>query len=1292
VQCALFRYSAEFCLLISMLHCPYSMNRLSSIFVLAASACSAVNGAFAVNVIWDGSAGDDSFINAANWNVSGVDTLPGESGDPLDNAIIQNGDVPALIGAQQHDPGVVGGDEAVGLYDITVRNGSGLIVDTSSSDAFVELNAISLGRNGTGALSTVSHTNGAVDATAVFIGGVSSGSARYEISGGSLESQQFVQIDEGGVFQITGQSAMVSLGSGGAAVNPGLGDLRVNAGGTLKFTLGTTGVSAVAVSSDLEVDAAASLVIDCNAYTGGVQTIPLVNIGGVGGVSGSEFTPENISIVNLDASLTAEITYGSDRMDLVLASDPFGVENSKVEALGGLTTAPAVYTDDQTPGAAAIIASTNARQEIYFDALDYKGNPTRVYAYIDIPDTATVGNPVPGVVLVHGGGGSAFSEWVDRWVARGYAAISIAVEGQSEETTSATAQQIANGEATSLGYLKHGMSGPERVAIYHDSAEALEDQWMYHAVADTVLANSLMRSLPEVDASKVGIMGVSWGGVITSTAIGIDDRFAFAIATYGCGHKYDIPNQYGSALVDNQLYRKVWDPILRMDQATMPSMWLSWPEENNFSLDAQAATYHRVGGSYVVSLIPGLGHGHPFAWMPDDSYEFANSVLASGGDAWCEQQALSLTGSNAEVTFRSDKPLASAELIYTSGTGFTGDLSWLEQVATLIDNTDGTWTVTATLPAGTTAWAVSVESVELGTDGVPLIASSDYKEINSISFEPSSLLELDLETGVDGSTAEARMVFSGPTHAEITEFSITGESHAGSFSVLTAAPLVLDDPSLLGTPVSIQFDNTVAGLSLSESATATLSVSLEELDGTINQFTLPLSATVRTPRSVVFDTSSYWSSEQPIYSVDDVFIRNDATVILDAADVVASLTVADETSPTTGALSLNSGARFQVLETLTLGASSGAGVVNQSSGFVSVDTLDINANGAGDSSQYNLSGGSLYADQLLVNANGELNMTGGDLALDLSYAVSVNGDLTIDGGAFISTISGLSPVFNGTGSISLSSGSFSMNGGVGADVIQFNQSSIEISGGALDLSGQLYVSGATDFVVIGDSASIEIERLAATSAGTFRFVFGATGVSTIDIDYFMGLANAQVEIDGSAYTDGEGTFTLFDATNLTALLNPSNVSITGFDLQNKDAYVVQDQTNGTDWVQLVVEELLSNGVTQRWMRENGLPETNEATQLDSDGDGRLNWEELEAGTDPNDSSSTFVVEQVDLSEEQLTVYWQAVSGKTYVLQHKADLADPLWTAIRTNLLGVEPQSSVTVDVSGTQGFYQISVE
>jgi len=37
---------------------------------------------------------------------------------------------------------------------------------------------------------------------------------------------------------------------------------------------------------------------------------------------------------------------------------------------------------------------------------------------------------VPAVVLVHGGGGTAFADWVKMWTACGYAAIAVDLEGQ----------------------------------------------------------------------------------------------------------------------------------------------------------------------------------------------------------------------------------------------------------------------------------------------------------------------------------------------------------------------------------------------------------------------------------------------------------------------------------------------------------------------------------------------------------------------------------------------------------------------------------------------------------------------------------------------------------------------------------------------------------------------------------------------------------------------------------------------------------------------------------------------
>ena len=124
----------------------------------------------------------------------------------------------------------------------------------------------------------------------------------------------------------------------------------------------------------------------------------------------------------------------------------------------------------------------------------------------------------------------------------------------------------------------------------------------------------------------------------------------------------------------------------------------------------------------------------------------------------------------------------------------------------------------------------------------------------------------------------------------------------------------------------------------------------------------------------------------------------------------------------------------------------------------------------------------------------------------------------------------------------------------------------------------------------------------------------------------------------------------------------------------------------------VVENLLANNVTKEWMRSYGLPETNASTQFDTDGDGTFNWEEFGAGTNPTDADSVFRSTQSAISGDQITIHWNAVNGKTYALQHKADLTDLSWTTQLTNLLGVEPLSSVTIVLSGTKGFYQIAVE
>ena len=58
---------------------------------------------------------------------------------------------------------------------------------------------------------------------------------------------------------------------------------------------------------------------------------------------------------------------------------------------------------------------------IFYDGLPWKGKPTRVFAWYGSPPVPKE-TKLPAMVLVHGGGGTAFADWVRLWTGRGYAA------------------------------------------------------------------------------------------------------------------------------------------------------------------------------------------------------------------------------------------------------------------------------------------------------------------------------------------------------------------------------------------------------------------------------------------------------------------------------------------------------------------------------------------------------------------------------------------------------------------------------------------------------------------------------------------------------------------------------------------------------------------------------------------------------------------------------------------------------------------------------------------------------
>lgn len=378
--------------------------------------------------------------------------------------------------------------------------------------------------------------------------------------------------------------------------------------------------------------------------------------------------------------------------------------NQAIEQLSNMEKIPKVW-DEQ--GNETTI-QPGKLQKIFYQGLDYNGKKTRIYAWIGVPAGASSAKKVPAMVLVHGGGGTAFKNWVEKWNTQGYAAISIAVEGQ-----------IDSKAKDSKAWLSHQYAGPKRVGIYGDSDKPIKNQWMYHSVADTILANSLIRSLDFVDSQQVGLMGISWGGVITSTVIGIDHRFNLAIPVYGCGDLSDAANLYGRALGKNAIYKEAWDPILRMKKVTIPVMWFTWPRDFHFPINKVASCYSSASGQHQLVIIPGMKHGHGPAIALPDAYAFAKSVNSSGS-GWIKNIENKLEGNTFTATFKSTKPITECELVYATTKVVTGSRDW--QVVTANAQKQGDrWVATAQLPKGASSWFLNVKSGNL-------IGSSDFQE------------------------------------------------------------------------------------------------------------------------------------------------------------------------------------------------------------------------------------------------------------------------------------------------------------------------------------------------------------------------------------------------------------------------------------------------------------------------------------------------------------------------------------------------------------------------------------
>jgi hypothetical protein len=228
--------------------------------------------------------------------------------------------------------------------------------------------------------------------------------------------------------------------------------------------------------------------------------------------------------------------------------------------------------------------------------------------------------------------------------------------------------------------------------------------WMYSAVVAAIGAHNVLREMPEVDSSKIGITGVSWGGVVTSTTIGVDDRFAFAIPTYGCGFLMESETYMGQILPRQE---KLWDPSNFFKNADLPVFWFNGERDANFSLTSTTKSSLALGDNSYTAIVPGFGHSHDATWKRTEPVAFANSIVKNGpelirGEAVQEGSTVTVTTNRPAV--KAVLRYITTDLSYTSTSNSTTLNFTFADCTTQDSNTD---TFTFTLPAGTKHYYVS---------------------------------------------------------------------------------------------------------------------------------------------------------------------------------------------------------------------------------------------------------------------------------------------------------------------------------------------------------------------------------------------------------------------------------------------------------------------------------------------------------------------------------------------------------------------------------------------------------
>jgi dienelactone hydrolase len=332
------------------------------------------------------------------------------------------------------------------------------------------------------------------------------------------------------------------------------------------------------------------------------------------------------------------------------------------------------------------------------------GEPQRIYALYALPPSAGPGQKVPAIVQIHGGGQTCQASNVAWFARRGYACLAFdwggPRDGRGPETTTVW------GSAVSRDYIDRPAGG-------------VGDVFLLHAVLAGRRAIDVLQEQPEVDAGRVAVQGISWGGLLTWLVGATEPRVKAVVPVYGVGGLDRGKTGEGEALRRRgeewaRMWTETFDPRRLSAEVKAPVLFCNGANDWFGTLSSSEEAMSGVRVDHARSYAPNRNHsldrGNVQAAMDWLDGLLKSDAPPAGADPGID---LAASGEGGLMAVVKADGAADVQVLFSRGRRPDVARCWLQVAALRGEN--GNWT--ATLPVWRSDEPVSAMAQAFTKDG-----------------------------------------------------------------------------------------------------------------------------------------------------------------------------------------------------------------------------------------------------------------------------------------------------------------------------------------------------------------------------------------------------------------------------------------------------------------------------------------------------------------------------------------------------------------------------------------------